>query len=99
MISCFRKGFRCCPLGIGAALSLVLGVLVVLGCTRGTGKDGKGEGPKTKDGSSEKGNRPGKDWPMFGGTPQRNMVNAVEKNIPADWKVEGGPKNIKWSVK
>src|SRR5260370_13407180 len=36
-------------------------------------------------------------WPMLGGTPQRNMVNAVEKNIPAQWDIkEGAQKNIKW---
>lgn len=38
-------------------------------------------------------------WPMFGGTPQRNMVNLVDKNIPISWSVkEGERKNIKWSV-
>jgi len=36
-------------------------------------------------------------WPMFGGTAGRNMVNAVDKNIPADWDVKSG-KNIKWSA-
>src|SRR5260370_31323722 len=36
-------------------------------------------------------------WPMLGGTPQRNMGNAVEKNIPARWDIkEGAQKNIKW---
>ncbi len=35
------------------------------------------------------------DWPMWGGTPQRNMVNHVEKNIPASWDTATG-KNIKW---
>jgi outer membrane protein assembly factor BamB len=35
------------------------------------------------------------DWHMWGGTPRRNMVNTVEKNIPADWDVTTG-KNIKW---
>jgi outer membrane protein assembly factor BamB len=34
---------------------------------------------------------------MFGGTPQRNMVNTVDKNIPTEWNVEDGKrKNIKW---
>jgi outer membrane protein assembly factor BamB len=34
---------------------------------------------------------------MFGGTPQRNMVNTVDKNMPIDWSVEDGKrKNIKW---
>jgi outer membrane protein assembly factor BamB len=34
---------------------------------------------------------------MFGGTPQRNMVNTVDKNTPVDWSIEKGKsKNIKW---
>src|SRR5947199_8532263 len=38
-------------------------------------------------------------WPMFGGTPQRNMVNTVDKNIPTEWSVEEGKqKNIKWAA-
>jgi outer membrane protein assembly factor BamB len=40
-----------------------------------------------------------RDWLMFGGTPQRNMVNLVDKNIPTDWSVEKDKsKNIKWIV-
>lgn len=36
-------------------------------------------------------------WPMFGGSPGRNMVNTVERNIAADWHVaDGKPKNVKW---
>src|SRR5207253_3089209 len=26
-------------------------------------------------------------WPMFGGSPSRNMVNASESDLPADWCV------------
>jgi outer membrane protein assembly factor BamB len=37
------------------------------------------------------------DWPMWGGTPERNQVNPREKGIPAEWDVEKG-KNIKWAV-
>jgi outer membrane protein assembly factor BamB len=38
-------------------------------------------------------------WPMFGGTPARNMVNLTDKNIPAEWCVEEGKeKNIKWQA-
>jgi outer membrane protein assembly factor BamB len=32
---------------------------------------------------------------MFGGTPQRNMVNTVERNLPAEWDLKT-KKNIKW---
>ncbi len=35
------------------------------------------------------------DWPMWGGTDERNMINTVEKNIPDAWDVATG-KNIKW---
>ena len=34
----------------------------------------------------------------FGGGIQRNMVNAVDKNLPTNWSVEAGKfKNIKWA--
>ncbi len=36
------------------------------------------------------------DWPMWGGTPRRNMVSAM-KNLPASWDVKTG-KNIKWKA-
>ncbi len=39
----------------------------------------------------------GADWPMWGGTPLRNMVNTVEKNIPHEWDPASG-KNIKWTA-
>src|SRR5690348_1340023 len=39
--------------------------------------------------------RPSGNWPLFGGSAQRNMVNLVEKNVPTDWDVRTG-KNIKW---
>jgi outer membrane protein assembly factor BamB len=37
------------------------------------------------------------DWPMYGGTPSRNMVNTVAKGIPTEWSVKKGAlKNVKW---
>jgi outer membrane protein assembly factor BamB len=36
------------------------------------------------------------DWPMWGGTAQRNMISAM-KNLPESWDVKTG-KNIKWKV-
>ena len=36
------------------------------------------------------------DWPMWGGTPQRNLASAM-KNIPESWDIESG-KNIKWKT-
>jgi outer membrane protein assembly factor BamB len=41
------------------------------------------------------GSDPGKgDWPMWGGTPDRNMISSM-KNIPTTWDVKAG-KNVKW---
>lgn len=37
-------------------------------------------------------------WPLFGGTPGRNMVNTVDKNVPTEWDVKSG-KNIKWTAR
>jgi outer membrane protein assembly factor BamB len=36
------------------------------------------------------------DWPMWGGTIERNMVSAVQ-NLPESWDVQSG-ENIKWEV-
>lgn len=36
------------------------------------------------------------DWPMWGGTIQRNQASSM-KNLPESWDVESG-KNIKWKV-
>ena len=36
------------------------------------------------------------DWPMWGGTPDRNMVS-VAKGLPADWDVRSG-QNVKWTA-
>jgi outer membrane protein assembly factor BamB len=36
------------------------------------------------------------DWPMWGGTPQRNMASQI-KNLPSLWDVATG-KNIKWKA-
>jgi outer membrane protein assembly factor BamB len=38
--------------------------------------------------------------PTFGGGPLRNMVNLVDKGLPAQWSVEEGKfTNVKWAVK
>lgn len=34
-------------------------------------------------------------WPMWGGTPDRNMVNMEASSLPATWDIETG-KNVKW---
>lgn len=43
--------------------------------------------------------RSANDWPMLGGTPQRNMANPLAKGLPGTWDIEkpkGG--NVKWSA-
>jgi outer membrane protein assembly factor BamB len=37
-----------------------------------------------------------RDWPMYGGTPSRNMVNTRAKNIPTTWGTKSGGANVKW---
>jgi len=38
-------------------------------------------------------------WPMYGGSEERNLVNARDENIPVSWSNQpGNEKNIKWSV-
>ena len=38
-----------------------------------------------------------RNWPLWGGTPTRNMVNLVETGIAKEWDVKTG-KNIKWKA-
>ncbi len=45
----------------------------------------------------------GKTWTMYGGTVQRNMVNLIDRNIPATWQVPNPRKmqpgqGIKWAA-
>ncbi|GIW78602.1 MAG: hypothetical protein KatS3mg105_0409 [Gemmatales bacterium] len=58
-------------------------------------KQGNG-GENTNGGTAKSG-----DWPMFGGSPDRNMVNLTAKNVPIDFKVrtEGEEEGVKWTVK
>ncbi len=43
------------------------------------------------------GNPPTNDWPMWGGTPDRNMVSFM-KGLPTTWDIKSG-KNVKWVAK
>jgi outer membrane protein assembly factor BamB len=58
------------------------------------------EAPTSPKGPDE-GRRPraGRDWPMFGGSPARNLVNLAEKGIPTTGSTQPGvEKNVKWAV-
>ena len=37
------------------------------------------------------------DSPLLGGSPSRNFVNTIDKNIPTDWSLED-KKNVKWEA-
>ncbi len=51
---------------------------------------------KAREDAVSLGNR---DWSLFGGTVQRNLVNLQESGLPATWSVEQGKeKNLVWSV-
>lgn len=46
-----------------------------------------------------KGDAASRNWPLFGGSAARNLVNLVEKDMPIDWSVkEGEMKNVKWTA-
>src|SRR5262245_7093819 len=82
----------CCPFAAlvrKAPLALLLAALCLLGWTfRGTA-EARSKEPKAKTGS----------WPMFGGSPSRNMVNTADRKVLTSWQTEGPAKDIKWSVK
>jgi outer membrane protein assembly factor BamB len=40
-----------------------------------------------------------RDWPTFGGTPQRNMVNLREHGLPVSWSVKEKRHNLLWEAK
>jgi outer membrane protein assembly factor BamB len=39
---------------------------------------------------------PAPDWPLLGGTPARNMVAPLVRDIPTDWGTKVGEKNVRW---
>src|SRR5689334_17734645 len=37
------------------------------------------------------------EWPMFGGSGGRNMMQPLAANLPVEWNIDAaGPKNVKW---
>lgn len=77
-------------------------VIALVGCgpsvkSKKTTEGNSGKTNKTIAGKEEKTQAVGSDWVMWGGTPSRNMVNLVEKNIPDSWDIKTG-KNIKWTA-
>src|SRR5262249_45298723 len=38
------------------------------------------------------------DWPLFGGTPARNMVAPLAHGLPINWDACAGGRSVKWVV-
>ncbi len=77
-------------LSLGATVVILAGTLTVVALQQLAD-----QANQAKADASKKAN----EWPLFGGSVQRNLVNLVEKNIPTTWSVKAGAeKNIKWSV-
>jgi outer membrane protein assembly factor BamB len=75
-------------LPIAGTLAVVAAVAVAVWQNAGTGKaldDKKADDKKARD------------WPLFGGSVQRNLVNTVDRNMPTSWDAAKGT-NIKWSI-
>jgi len=70
----------------------VLAALLAGACTGPVAMMTAEEKPTAKAAPAEA----GRDWPMYGGTPSRNMVNTVARGIPTDWGNKKGGKNVKW---
>jgi outer membrane protein assembly factor BamB len=79
--------------------SFVCFVLLSVGCTQPCGSCGfpipGAEGDNAPAGKTNNGAAV-RDWPMFGGTPSRNMVNLVDHNVPTEFGLKPGEKNVKW---
>src|ERR1700741_7412 len=72
-------------LSIAATLTVFSAVLWAV-VSQGTSPDAKTDIPAPKPG----------EWPLFGGTVTRNLVNLIDKNIATDFDLEKN-KKVKWS--
>jgi outer membrane protein assembly factor BamB len=78
-------------LALGGTLAVFVAVVGLLAVRK--------KGPERANAAEEK--KAGRDWPLWGGTVQRNLVNLVEKGIATDWAVPKGEdkgRNIKWWI-
>jgi outer membrane protein assembly factor BamB len=87
---------ECCP-GLRRFLALG-GTLLVLAVVGGVLIYQNTGSPVVAD-SAPAATANGKEWPLWGGSLARNLVNLVDKNIPDDWDAEAKPpKNIIWTA-
>ena len=80
-------------------LAAVLAICFLTGtaCNRAVSETAATDDSKSSTEATAKKGDARRDWPMLGGTPQRNLVNTVDKNMPTEWGVQEGKfKNVKW---
>jgi outer membrane protein assembly factor BamB len=94
-------------LALGITLAVFGVVTTIVGCPAQTRRPAAKltAAPQVSVGAEAAPSGGSHDMPLFGGSPGRNMVNTVDKNIPGDWIVEKKDrdgkvlekgKNIKW---
>jgi len=70
---------------LAAASLTVLTVTVVIGVGAPSASEQASDKPAQRD------------WPLFGGSPQRNLVNTFDRNIPSSWSLLPGKEtHLKW---
>jgi outer membrane protein assembly factor BamB len=89
---------RCCPPRSGwfplLGTVAVLGLVVVLGYQPGNSAPANDRPAPTAEATVV-----GKDWPLWGGSNSRNLVNTIDHNIPGGWETKRGQEtNTLWSV-
>src|SRR4051812_2170192 len=82
---------RWCAFAITAAIFLAVMLIAGLGGPSKSQVAAETQGGKA-DGKSAL------EHVMFGGTPSRNMVNTLAKDVPVTWSIEEGSKDIKWTA-
>jgi outer membrane protein assembly factor BamB len=83
---------------LGASVTAILSLgLFFAACNQTPSAQKDGQSGKAQPPPPANGETAARIWKMFGGTPSRNMVNTVERNMPAKWNYKTG-ENIKWSA-
>jgi outer membrane protein assembly factor BamB len=73
---------------LAATVGVFAAVMGVLACTRPAVVNVTADSPKES-----------RDWPLWGGSVGRNLVNLTDHNVPIDWSTAKGKEvNVKWSV-
>ncbi|MBI1913770.1 MAG: PQQ-binding-like beta-propeller repeat protein [Planctomycetes bacterium] len=84
-------------LAVAVAGALLAGAVVVALVVLPARQTPTAHGDETNKSAGDEPTKPKVDWPMYGGSPDRNFVNPWVKNIPKEWDANEGT-NIKWSA-